>query len=68
MRSYFKLYIFLFALTLNGCGLSLPEISLPDFDSEKELEITDSDYSKVLNESYTYNNRLRRWRSRAHII
>ena len=52
MRSYFKLYIFFFALTLSGCGLSLPEISLPDFDSEKELEITDSDYSKVLNESY----------------
>ena len=52
MRSYFKLYIFFFALTLNGCGLSLPEISLPDFDSEKELEITDSDYSKITNKSY----------------
>ena len=49
MKPFFKLYIFFFVLLLSGCGLSLPEISLPDFDSEKELEINDSDYNKVLN-------------------
>ena len=52
MKPFFKLYIFFFALILSGCGLSLPEISLPDFDSEKELEISDSDYNKVLNKKY----------------
>ena len=52
MKHFFKLYLFFFVLLLSGCGLSLPEISLPDFDSSKELEINDSDYNKVLNKKY----------------
>jgi len=52
MKDFFKLYLFFFVLLLSGCGLSLPEISLPDFDSEKELEINNSDYNKVLNKKY----------------
>jgi len=52
MKDFFKLYLFFFVLLLSGCGLSLPEISLPDFDSSKELEINDSDYNKVLNKKY----------------
>ena len=52
MKPFFKLYILFFVLLLSGCGLSLPEISLPDFDSEKELEINNSDYNKVLNKKY----------------
>ena len=52
MKPFFKLYTLFFVLLLSGCGLSLPEISLPDFDSSKELEINDSDYNKVLNKKY----------------
>jgi hypothetical protein len=53
MKPIFKLYsTFLILLMLGGCSLSLPDISLPDFNSEKELDIKDSDYNKVLNKNY----------------
>ena len=47
MKPIFKAYTIFFVLFLVGCG-----ISLPDFSSEKELVINDSDYSKVLDSNY----------------
>ena len=52
MRSILKPCSLSLIFLLSGCGLSLPEISLPDFDSEKELKIKDSAYNKVLNNEY----------------
>ena len=48
MKPIFKAYTILFFIFLTGCGLSLP-----DFSSEKELVINDSDYNKVLDKYYT---------------
>jgi len=47
MRPSIKACSFFFILFLTGCGLSLP-----DFNSEKELVINDSDYNKVLDKHY----------------
>ena len=47
MKPIFKAYTIFFVIFLTGCGLSLP-----DFSSEKELVINDSDYNKVLNKHY----------------
>jgi len=47
MKSIFKASIVFFVIFLSGCGLSLP-----DFNSNKELVINDSDYNKVLDKHY----------------
>jgi len=47
MKPTIRVYSVFFILFLTGCG-----ISLPDFSSEKELVINDSDYNKVLDSSY----------------
>ena len=47
MKPIFKAYTIFFVIFLTGCGLSLP-----DFSSEKELVINESDYNKVLDKHY----------------
>ena len=47
MKSIFKFNTIFFILFLTGCGLSLP-----DFNSDKELVINDSDFDKVLDSGY----------------
>ena len=47
MKSIFNFNIIFFILFLTGCGLSLP-----DFNSDKELVINDSDFDKVLDSGY----------------
>jgi hypothetical protein len=47
MKPTIKACIIFFILFLTGCG-----ISLPDFSSEKELVINDSNYNKVLDSGY----------------
>ena len=47
MKPTAQVCIVFFILFLTGCG-----ISLPDFSSEKELVINDSNYNKVLDSSY----------------
>ena len=47
MKPTIRVYSVFFILFLTGCG-----ISLPDFSSEKELVINDSDYNKVLDSNY----------------
>ena len=50
MKPIFKLYsTFFILLMLGGCSLSLPDISLPDFNSEKELA------EKIISNSYLLN-------------
>ena len=47
MKPTIRVYSVFFILFLTGCG-----ISLPDFSSEKELVINDSNYNKVLDSGY----------------
>ncbi|MDA7842207.1 hypothetical protein N9A44_01125, partial [Gammaproteobacteria bacterium] len=47
MKPTIKACSLFFILFLTGCGLSLP-----DFNSDKELVINDSDYNKVLDKHY----------------
>ena len=47
MKLTIKACVLFFILFLTGCGLSLP-----DFNSDKELVINDSDYNKVLDKHY----------------
>ena len=47
MKPNIQVYSVFFILFLTGCG-----ISLPDFSSEKELVINDSNYNKVLDSGY----------------
>ena len=47
MKPIFKVYTIFLVLFLTGCG-----ISLPDFSSDKELVVNDSDYNKVLDSNY----------------
>ena len=47
MKPIFKAYTIFFVIFLTGCGLSLP-----DFSSEKELVINESNYNKILDKHY----------------